>query len=344
MDTNPNAETVEVNDDLDTFSDEFFGQSSPEPEKTNSEVEKPEENNDSAPKADDQDDTPEDVEDTEDDDALANEDEDTDDEEEDDEPAPKPKKNRFQERIDELVRKEREAERRAEALEQRLRELESGSKKEDTPKPQPNTQEDGGPRPDAKNEDGTDKYPLGEFDPSYVRDLARHEAVSQLRLAREEEAQERRQAEIEQAKTQLLSEWEQKLAPAQERYPDFEEKGQELVRGFQDIEPAYGEHLTAVLMGLDHGPDVLYHLASNPDLANTIIKSGATKATIALAELNAEFRSSLGTSNEGSQTKKRVSKAPNPPPTNKGSAGGVRTVAPDTDDLDAFEAQFFKKK
>lgn len=342
MDPNPNAETVEVNEDLDAFSDEFFGQNETKPEPTNSEAEKPADDNSSADEnTDDQDDTPEDVEDTEDNDDLADEDEDNGEEE----PAPKPqKKNRFQERIDELVRKEREAERRAEALEQRLRELESGSKKEDTPKPQPNKQEDGGPRPDAKNEDGTEKYPLGEFDPNYVRDLARHEAVTQLALAREQEAQERRQQELEQAKNELLGNWEEKLTPAKERYPDFEDKGEALVGRFSDIEPAYGEHLTAVLMGLDHGPDVLYHLANNPDLATTIIRSGATNATIALAELNAEMRATLGTPNGADQSKKRVSKAPAPPPTNKGSAGGVKTVAPDTDDLDAFEAQFFKKK
>src|SRR5690606_13295759 len=85
---------------------------------------------------------------------------------------PKPKKSRFQERIDQLNEKARLERERADALESRLRALEE--KKEPTPEAPKETKADDGPKPDDKAEDGSDKYPLGEFDPQYARDLIRH--------------------------------------------------------------------------------------------------------------------------------------------------------------------------
>src|SRR3546814_17441649 len=88
---------------------------------------------------------------------------DTDDESVDEEETPKPKKkNRFQERIDEVVGKHRETERKLEeALAENAR-LKNSQKQED--KPTQEVKPDDGPSPDAKNEDGSDKYPPGELD------------------------------------------------------------------------------------------------------------------------------------------------------------------------------------
>ena len=89
-------------------------------------------------------------------------------------------------------------------------------------------------------------------------------------------------------------------------------------------------------MSMDHGPDVLYYLAENVDEAKEIFESGPQKATIALGRIESRYIQSESTK------RPRVSKAPSPPPTNKGSAGGSKTVRPDTDDLDSFEKTFFK--
>lgn len=276
----------------------------------------------------------------EDDDDSESEDGDTDDEDADEtdpepEPDPKPKKSRVQERIDELTREKHEERRQRLALEAKLDEILAQVK----PKEAEPTSVQTGPTPDDSNEDGTDKYPLGEFDPAYIRDLTRH-TIEQERKVAEEVAEERARVEREeQAQVQLATEWTGKLEAAKERYPDLMEKNGALVESFSDLDPAYGEYLASTIMSMDNGPDVLYHLASNPEEARAIVNSGAAKATISLGRLSARFETTTET-----KPKLKVSSAPVPPPrVNKGAAS-VSTVAPDTDDLDSFEVEFFKKK
>lgn len=346
-DTNP----VEPNEvDLDAFSAEFFGQNTPEPEQTNSEADKEEAEQESdAPNKDDT--QPEDKEgeqptesDENSDDDDDDEDSEADEEEEAEEPAPKEqpkKKNRYQERINELNGKYREEQRQREALEARLKALEE--KQQDTSKPAVEQTADEGtaPKPDDKNEDGTDKYPLGEFDPSYIRALTRHTLDEERKALAAQSEQERQQAEAARAQETLQTEWNEKLVDARERYPDFNEKGQELISSFDGIDEAYGEYLTTTIMEMDHGTDVLYYLANNPDEARAIVASGARKATIALGGIEAKF---ADVEAQKQLARPKVSNAPTPPPRNKGSAPAKVKVDPATDDLDAFEREFFPQK
>lgn len=324
-----NTPVAEVADDLDAFSAEFFGQRTeqngeapltPEPEA----------------RPDEPDDTSDPVEDdtTPEEDALAT----------DDEPkADKPKKQSAQERIRELTAARREAERREAELAARLAELEAkvnGKQKEpEAPAPAPTAQADAGPHPDDLNEDGTEKYPLGEYDPKYIRDLTKH-TIRVEREAAEKEAEEARKAEeAKAAEEALASEWTEKLAKAEETYPDMRERLDVLDETFGGIDPQYGEFLASAIMGMDAGPEVLYHLASNLDEAKQIVASGPTKAIIALGRLEARLMGGV------EEVKKpKVSSAPPPPPSNRGAAPAVGMVAPDTDDLDAFEAIFFNTK
>lgn len=314
-----------VDDDLDTFSDVFFGRKAPDDEQASSEEVETSNTDDDA-----QEDTHPEA------DTLAN------DEDETEEPEavaeePKPKKNRFQERIDELTGKAREAERERDALIARLEKLEQTSK----PAPVIEAAENTGPTPDDTNEDGTDKYPLGEFDPNYIRDLTRHTLQTEKEAMQREEAQKAQQTEMEAQRAALQTSWEEKLVPAQERYPDFREKGEELINSLNGLEPAYAEYLTATLMSMEYGPDVLYYLSNNPDEAHQIVNSGATKATIALGRLESKFAAS----EEEKQRRPKVSQAPIPPThLNKGSAVVKIEVPDDTDDLDAFADKFFDKK
>lgn len=323
---------VDTNEEnLDAFSEEFFGRNIPEPEPTNSEAEDEPSEVTNAPED-------EDTHDDGDDDTPAPDNEDETDEvdEEVDEPAPKPKKNRFQERIDELNGKYREEERQRKALEARLAALENPVPAK-TEEPTSNKV----PTPDDKNEDGTDKYPLGDLDPNYIRDSMK--AMFEAELAKTREAQEKevQQREEDAARAALQVEWNSKLEPARERYPDFNEKGQEMISSLGDLDTAYGEYLAATLMAMENGSDVLYYLATHPDEAKAIVDSGATKATIALGRLEAQFMA-----NEEPQPKVRpkVSSAPPPPKhVNKGSSVSTPEVADDTDDLDAFAAKLFKR-
>lgn len=330
MEENTNIDVSVDTESLDDFADELFGQSKSQSEPASSE------------KSEDEPVTEDDAQ-TEDntqvgeDDAPADEDEET--SEVDTEV--KPKKNRFQERIDELTSKAREAERKAAELEQRL------AKFEKTNEPEPKTQEvvntnTDGPSPDDKNEDGTEKYPLGEFDPKFAADVVRHtlRQEREAMLAQERENQARLKQEQETAV--LQASWNEKLEPAKERYPDFIEKGQNLGSTFENIEPTYADYLTTTIMSMEYGPDVLYYLANNLDEATKIVQSGATKATIALGRLESKFAEAEETKQKA---RPKVSNAPTPPAhMNKGSAAAKAAVDPNTDDLDEFARALFNKK
>jgi len=332
MSTENETPVEQVEESLDDFASTFFGQKElPFEETTSEEVETDESITTDAQTEETQDDD-EDV------DTLAtDEDEDT---EEDAKPAPK--KTRLQARIDELTAKAKEAERRAEAL---AADLEAERSKQQNIKPKtedvPARPADA-PAPNDLKEDGTEKYPLGEFDPNYIVDLTKYTLKQEQSILEERTKQEKLQEAEDAQRAALSSNWNVQLATAQERYPDFQDKGQNLVSTFEGIDEAYGEYLTTALMSMDNGADVLYYLANNVEEAQKIVDSGPTKATIAFGRLDAAFSKTPDSETPTSRPTK-VTKAPAPPPINKGSAA-VASVSADTDDLDAFAHLLFKKR
>lgn len=334
---------VEQNDDdLDLFSVEFFGQ--------NKTTEEPASSQKEAVDTDDASDANDEKDEThvsEDDSLAESNDEDEESVEEDSEDVEetkteeKPKKkNRFQERIDELTGKHREAERAKQALEERIEQLMAKLEQNESPKQTQNKAEDTGPTPEDLNEDGSEKYPLGEYDPQYVRDLTRFTIKQEQLAIKARENAEAEQRAMDEQRAALHASWQEKLNPAQERYPDFQDKGQNLLGTFESIDQAYGEYLTSTIMSLDYGPDVLYYLANNIDEAKKIVASGPTKATIALGRIDAKFMLS---DEEKQKARPKISQAPTPPKhLNKGSAVSKSVVDDDTDDLDAFAAKLFK--
>lgn len=333
MSENTNTSVAHDTDDLDLFSSEFFGQNKGQPVEAT-----PEEDIDQEVDESDAQDT--ETHDGDNDDTPESSDSDTEEaDEQADEPDPKPKKNRFQERIDELTAKAREAERERDAVLARLEKLEQ--KDEPTKAPAQVAEKSTGPSPDDLKEDGSEKYPLGEFDPGYIRDLTRFTLNEEREAIKAEEREQETLRDMEAQKQALENSWNEKLGPAQERYPDFREVGENLISTFDGIDQAYGEYLASTIMDMEFGPDVLYYLGNNIEEAERIVKSGATKATIALGRLETKFAS---LNDDKEKTRPKITSAPVPPPTNKGSAVSKVTVAPDTDDLDAFESQFFAKK
>jgi hypothetical protein len=314
----PNDTTPEDVTDLDAFSSDFF-------EETKKEEVKEEPKEDVTPE-----DEP--VEDDTQNDEPEGDNDDDPKEDDNDKPEEKPKKvNRFQERINELTAKAREAERAREALEAKLAEV----AKQETPKSTPQV-EAKGPQPDDKNEDGSEKYPLGEFDPTYIRDLTRHTIQAETEQAKRQEAQERAQRQEQEAREALDQQWQEKLTPVVESHEDFIEKTLGLETAFEGLDPNYSDYLVNTIKSLDHGPEVLYYFANNLPEAQKFVRMGPLAATLALGEYNAMFK---GQSRKGT----KVSSAPPPPQVNKGSK--TRTVvAGDTDDLDAFETVFYKRK
>lgn len=345
--TDPNGvpvETADTEDNLDDFSNDFFSEDKEEvadaPAKDTQEND--EEDNALAPEDADDEETSEEAEDSEED-AV-------DEQGESDEGKAPKKKNRFQERIDELNGKFRQEEREKNALAERLTVLEARlAQNEQATKPAekepaktveaPAT----GPKPNDVGENGEAKYPLGEYDPKYITDLAEHRfelRLQEMEKSRQQEDQQRK-AEAEFAATQQA--WNAKVAPAQERYPDYVEKTQALSDRIGDnLDPQYSAYLADSVMQMDNGPDVLYYLSNNPDEAMEIINSGALKATMKLGAISERLTSSFNTQKE--QKKPKVSNAPEPPTSlNKGSSTVKSAVRPDTDDLKDFEKSFFVK-
>ena len=262
-------------------------------------------------------------------------------EDEEEEEVKKPRKNRAQERISELNGKFREQERRADDLQRKLDEVLAKLDGNKTTEKPVEVKENGEPQPTDLLEDGSEKYPLGEFDPQYIRDLTRFTLNQEREALKAQEEAARQQDEINRSQLQLATEWNGKLEEAIEtKYPDMREKNAELQEAFVDLNPTYGDYLASTIMSMDYGTDVLYYLANNIDEAKRIAASGPAKATVALGRLEARFALQA---EEQKDRKLKVSKAPTPPERlNKGSSV-AKTIAPDTDDLAAFKELFFRR-
>lgn len=254
--------------------------------------------------------------------------------------APK-KKPTVQDRIDELVRQREDAKREAATQLAQVRKEFEDKLAALAPKA-PEAKEAGEPTPDDTNEDGTPKYSLGEFDPQYVRDLTKFAFAQERERAVAEATQAAEQVKIVEAQTALTTEWNGKVEAAKVNYPDFQEKGSALLNGFNDLQPDYARYLSTVLMSMDHGPDVLYYLSNNPDEATKIVNSGAQRATLALGRIEAKF---IEADQQKQAAKPKVSKAPEPASVRaRGTNGAFVSVEGDTDDLDAFSGEFFRKQ
>lgn len=314
-----NTPTIDPNtDDLDQFSDLLFGNAKPaEVQET---VEEPVEDQpiDDDPVAPEDSDEPEDE--TPDEPVE---------EHQDDKPRLKGKKKTFQDRIDELTRKAKDAERETETLRQELESLRV--RKEPAQDSLPvNT---GAPNPDAIDENGEPKYKLGEYDPQYLEDVLDYK----LELREEQRREQARRNMQEAAQRELVANWEVKLERAVEEIPDLRERGERLEPVFAQVNPQFGEFLTVTLMSMDHGPEVLAYLSDNLDEAKRLVTSNdPVSAALKLGRLEAQFV-------KGQRKETRVSKAPEPPEVRARGTDGRFSIPADTDNLDDFEKLFFKK-
>jgi len=317
----------EVEPSLDDFSRDFFQQDE-------------EAENEETPEVDD-DET--EIEDQDEDQGEPDDEEVEDDKESEDEESPKPK-SRFQERIDQLTSKAREAEREAEALRQRREKLEKADQKveKDTEQGTPSQKDSSAPDPSDLNADGSEKYPLGEFDPNYVRDLARYTVQKEMQAARVEEEERQRQEQIAKSQAELDSQWQEKVSEftKTEEAGDFTEKVATLEDTFKDVPPEYGNFLAQTIKSLDNGPRVLKYLADNLDEARHFANAGPLQAVLRLGELNTLFKKN---DEEREKSVQRVSRAPVPPQVGTKGRAMTKTISPSTDNLDEFEKVFFKK-
>ena len=343
--TDDNSNLVDIDDNLETFENEFYGKNEAESEEvvedTDADAVATDEDKD-APVGDDDDEANEASDDDDDDDSEDEdkEDDDSEDEDEEEEEQPVQKKGRnrksFQERIDELTKRAYEAERREIEILRRLEEKEAREREVSKEEPLKEQLPQGAPDPDALDKDGEPLYPLGRFDPDYIADFTKFTLDAEFAKRQEVEQQRRAAAELQAAQAELQAEWNQKLETAKEDNPEILEDIQELVDTFSGIEPTYGEYLAMTIMQCENGPQILEYLSQNIGEAQEIVASGPAAATRSIGKLEA-----LLARKEEKRNAKLVSDAAPPPEKVTRGRKGQRTVRPDTDNLEDFEKLFY---
>ena len=315
--TDDNSNLVDI-DNFDAFKNSFFEKEEPVIAEASEAKEKAEKE----------------IEETEED-ALATEEN----EDEAEEEAPKPKKKSAQERINEVYAEAKAAERERDALRRELAEIKSrleANKPEEKPLAEQLPPE--APKPDALDKDGNPVYPLGEYDPEFIKDLTKFTIAEERKATKAAEEQEAFVAQAKAAQDVISQNWLENVAKVEEELPDIREKIGSLTETFQDIEPAYGEFLAMTIMASEVGPQIMYYLSQNIGEAQKIVASGPAAATRAIGRLEARFDKPV----VEEKRNKKVSEAPNPPEARTRGAGGQFAVAPDTHDLAAFRREFFK--
>lgn len=322
---------VDTTDDLDAFEKDFF-------QRPEAPVKEADEDQSEEPKDKVEEEVTETPLETPEDDAP--EGEEVEDEELEEAPKPKAKKS-AKERIDELVADRYARDREIENLRRELEQAKARPEEKEEPKPVKASVPEGMPMADAVDDDGNPVYELGEFDPQFIRDLTKFTIAEETRIAKENEQRLAAQKQMEAAQAEIQQKWLTNVAEVEKEIPDLRQEIAELADVFKDVEPSYGEYLASVIMESDFGPQIMHHLSQNIGEAQKIVASGPAAATLSIGRLEARF---VKADDEEPQPKKKVSNAATPPEQRTRGAHGRFSVPPDTDDLDAFEREFFKRK
>lgn len=243
---------------------------------------------------------------------------------EDDQPPPR-KKPGFQERIDELTRARRDAERREHERDREARYWRDVAEGRIKPQNGHDRQQDA---PADAAPDPMD-YDLGETDPAYIKDVIAHE----VKRGVDEAAKNMAQAASVQAEERA---WEAKQDAARSKFADYDQK---VIEG-ADSWPCSPQMAVAIRTS-DAGGEIAYHLASNPDEARRIATLDPISQIRALGRLEGQLTAQSEA--PPSPKPKTATDAPRPPENQARGAGGRFSVSPDTDDFGAFERAFGDK-
>jgi len=209
-------------------------------------------------------------------------------------------KGRFvpQERVNEITRARREAERRADSLEREL------SQYRQTAQHQPQSHDK---PPSIQDFASLDDWSAA---------MTQH-AIAQAESRVEQRYQQQSQRQQQQTVEQQFEERSQKYA---KEHPDFDNAVSDLGRAVQ-FHPAVVE-----VIGLsDHGPAVVHYLANHLDEADRISRLPPHIAAVQLGRIEAQVSAAKP---------KTVTNAPNPPPT---LGGGKATVTKNPDEMSQAE-------
>jgi len=234
-------------------------------------------------------------------------------------------KRTAQERINELTRLRREAEREAAATKAELEELRS---KYEPPEPETVAPKEG----EAEEGDGApkpDDYTYGELDPAYIRAITKYETEREFtRLTKERETQDA----VEREYRDIQDKFQNKIIPSgTEKHEDFHEV---VVMGAEEGKWALSEVMGKMLVDSEVGDDIAYHLASNPDEALDVSRQSPVDQARYFGKMEAKFSAARTAAPVKSEAK--PPKAP-PPVTPARGADGKFLPSADSDDFAAFE-------
>jgi len=206
---------------------------------------------------------------------------------------------RLERRMDKLHRQRAEAQARAEQAERRLQELE----KPRTPY-------------------GTPTLEQFDYDPEKyaeaVTKFARDQAAKETQSKHQQEQATRQRAE-------LISKWEEKVEVASDKYEDFTT----IVGNLEPNVP-----FIAAIMDADNGPDIAYHIAKNPDLANRLISMPLFQQIREIGKLEATL---------AAQPKKELKPSKAPAPIEPVSGTGAPSSA-EPSESDSYEVWLKKRR
>jgi hypothetical protein len=211
-------------------------------------------------------------------------------------------RNPVQPRIDELTRKARENEREAAYWRQRA---ENGEAQKSAP----------AAPVEPKPEDFTDYN-------DYVKAQAKFEAKQELKT--ELDARDKANAERQKAE-KFASTWGERVTEAKSKFTDYEQ-----VVSNSDVEVL--DHVKDVINDSEHGPALIYHLASNPDIAarlNKMTPLGAAREMGRLEEALAKPSEKVESESVDDPAPVRAQKTTSaPPPAKPLNSGRSTTVDP----------------
>lgn len=175
------------------------------------------------------------------------------------------------------------------------------------------------------------KYPLGALDDRYVEDKIAFGIESALGSVLQRQQENAQKAEAERVATENLKKAEAVVQKGSELYDDFDEVVWEAgKRGeYPMSEPTF-----LAITEAEHGAEIAYALASDKAEAARVAGLSPYQQLKYVSDKNAEF---------AARTKPRLPKAGTPPAHQSRGTSGKFSVAPDTDDLEAFSRELFQR-
>ena len=213
-------------------------------------------------------------------------------------------KDKLEKRFSKITKQRDEANTRAEQLESRLRELEARAN----------------PQPIAQTANVDDKPQAGQFNDAFEYAEALAEWSAEKALRDRDIAESQRKADEERNK--VIESWNEKVAKAKGSMPDFDE----IVASSTTV---VSDAVRDAIIESDVGAQILYHLASDDEYAESLSKMPAIKALKEIGRLEARFEAQ----DEKPEVKARTvtqSKAPAPISPLKGGKSAGADVLVDT--------------